>query len=121
MARHTMERTFEPNKTVVARRNFIAAGRHYQPGMLFDWRRLSVATRRVWQMYEAGLIMNGDPTVVEEKPIDEPAVNSDLPDVEEIDRLIDLQEIAKAEGAAIANTKLAQRQAILENRAKETE
>lgn len=120
MARHTMERIFEPNKTIVARRNFIAAGRHYQPGMLFDWRRLSVAPRRVWQMFEAGLIINGDPTVVEIKA-DKPAETNDLPDVEEIDRLIDLQELAKKEGAEVTNTKLSQRQAILENRAKETE
>lgn len=49
-----ISRPFDPTKPVYARRFFVAAGRHYEPGTLFDWQRLSVAQRRVFLLYEAG-------------------------------------------------------------------
>jgi hypothetical protein len=48
------ERAFDPSRPVVARRFFVAAGRHFNPGDSFDWTRLAVDQRRVRQMFEAG-------------------------------------------------------------------
>lgn len=49
-----ISRPFDPTQPVYARRFFVAAGRHYNPGDHFDWQRLSVAQRRVFLLYEAG-------------------------------------------------------------------
>lgn len=49
-----ISRPFDPTKPVYARRFFVAAGRHYEPGTPFDWQRLSVSQRRVFLLYEAG-------------------------------------------------------------------
>jgi len=49
-----ISRPFDPTQPVYARRFFVAAGRHYEPGDRFDWQRLSVAQRRVFLLYEAG-------------------------------------------------------------------
>lgn len=61
---------FDPTKPVYARRFFVAAGRHYEPGTLFDWQRLSVAQRRVFLLFEAGKLTHDAPGV--EAPKAEP-------------------------------------------------
>jgi hypothetical protein len=53
-----IERTFEPTQPLVARRFFVAAGRHFQPGDTFDWKRLSIAQRRVKQLFDNGKLMH---------------------------------------------------------------
>jgi hypothetical protein len=63
-----IDRSFDPRRTVVARRFFVAAGRHYNPGDTFDWRRMSVDQRRVRLLFEAGKLMH--PDAVEITPAD---------------------------------------------------
>jgi len=53
-----IERTFQPNEPTVVRRFFVAAGRHFNPGDVFDWRRLAVAQRRVKQLFDNGKLMH---------------------------------------------------------------
>jgi hypothetical protein len=57
------ERVFDPTKPVVARRFFVAAGRHFNPGDVFDWKRSSVDQRRVRLLFDAGKIMHPEPTL----------------------------------------------------------
>lgn len=53
-----ISREFNPTASVYVRRFFVAAGRHWNPGDLFDWPRLSVAQRRVKQLFDAGKLMH---------------------------------------------------------------
>lgn len=55
-----IERKFDPLKPLVVRRFFVAAGRHFSPGDAFDWRRLSLAQRRVAQLFDNGKLMHPD-------------------------------------------------------------
>ena len=57
------ERVFDPAKPLVARRFFVAAGRHFNPGDVFDWKRSSVDQRRVRLLFDAGKIMHPEPTL----------------------------------------------------------
>jgi hypothetical protein len=57
------ERVFDPTRPVVARRFFVAAGRHFNPGDVFDWKRSSVDQRRVRLLFDAGKIMHPEPTL----------------------------------------------------------
>ncbi len=57
------ERVFDPTKPLVARRFFVAAGRHFNPGDVFDWKRSSVDQRRVRLLFDAGKIMHPEPTL----------------------------------------------------------
>lgn len=54
------ERKFDPTKPLVVRRFFVAAGRHFSPGDAFDWRRMSLAQRRVMQLFDNGKLMHAD-------------------------------------------------------------
>jgi hypothetical protein len=113
MARRLVERTFDPKKPLVARRSFTASGRRFSVGDAFDWKHMAVAQRRVNQMFEANLV--GHPEDGGGDPPPAPvvtAVNSDL----EVDSLAALQEIARAEGAPIKTSKVAQREAITAHR-----
>jgi hypothetical protein len=120
MARLIVKRVFNPNEPILARRAFSAAGRTYQPGDVFDWKRLSVSVRRVRLMYDAGTLVHSDEPVVQETvqesvqetPPAPPADNSDL----DVDSLVVLQAIAQREGAVLKSTKIAQRQSIVSNR-----
>lgn len=56
------ERTFNPTMPVIVRRFFVAAGRHFNPGDVFDWKRLSVDQRRVRLLFEAGKLMHSPAT-----------------------------------------------------------
>lgn len=55
-----IDRTFNPDEPVVARRHFVAAGRHFNIGDSFDWKRMAVNQRRVKQLYDAGKLMHRD-------------------------------------------------------------
>lgn len=72
-----ISRPFDPTKPVYARRFFVAAGRHYEPGTHFDWQRLSVSQRRVFLLYEAGKLTHEAGT---EAPKAEP-IKGPKPDV----------------------------------------
>lgn len=131
-----ISRPFDPTKPVYARRFFVAAGRHYEPGTLFDWQRLSVAQRRVFLLYEAGKLTHEAgpeaPAPKAEKPAPAPkpieqevqddeiltaAAEPEAP-VDELDDLNmkELRAIAEEEGAPYRTSRDAQRQAIREHR-----
>lgn len=138
-----ISREFNPTTPVHVRRFFVAAGRHWNPGDLFDWPRLSVAQRRVKQLFDAGKLMHandggeiagpGDTALMGEKPseqtrIAEPA--STLPPTaaataasaatpqDELDDLNmkELRVIAEREGAPSRVSRESQRDAIRETR-----
>lgn len=83
-----VERIFDSSAPLVVRRFFVAAGRHWEPGDVFDWRRLSVAHRRVRQLFDAGKLMHmsdggevfgpGDIPLMGEKPSEQTRLVSDL-------------------------------------------
>jgi hypothetical protein len=137
-------REFKPNAPVYVRRFFVAAGRHWNPGDLFDWQRLSVAQRRVKQLFDAGKLMHPEgqpitgpkPDVVlasmSEAPIEGADFTADVqtetendtiladaaPPLDELDDLDmkELRAIAAAEDAPSRVSREAQREAIRENR-----
>lgn len=131
-----ISRPFDPTKPVYARRFFVAAGRHYEPGTLFDWQRLSVAQRRVFLLYEAGKLTHEagpeapapkeEKTAPAPKPIEQEVQDDEIltaaaePEapVDELDDLNmkELRAIAEEEGAPYRTSRDAQRQAIREHR-----
>ena len=141
-----ISRPFDPTKPVYARRFFVAAGRHYEPGTLFDWQRLSVAQRRVFLLYEAGKLTHEAGTEAPKaetpkpapapKPVEHEVQDEDIlaeavgdtgeamQPVEEpgpVDELDDLnmkelRAIAEEEGAPYRTSRDAQRTAIREHR-----
>ena len=136
-----IERAFNPAETVVARRFFVAAGRHYNPGDVFDWRRLAVAPRRVKQLFDNGKLMHREVAVSEASPAPLPAPpppppppptgEQELEDQrilavaagpadmrDELDgmNMKELREIAAAEGAPTRLRREDQRDAIREHR-----
>lgn len=120
MTRRLVERTFDPKMPLVARRDFVAAGRSFSQGDAFDWKRMAVAQRRVAQMFEANLVGHPDDAVAEDEattpPPAPPAKEVLTADVNAVDSLAELQAIARAEGAPIKTTKIAQRDAIIAHR-----
>ena len=126
MVRRIVERSFDHKKPVVVRRAFSAAGRTFQEGSDFPWQILSIAVRRVRQMFDSGMLIhpgeyadNTDDTndvqstdTGSAPPPAPPVDNSDL----EVDSLVVLQAIAQREGAQLKTTKSAQRQAIIDKR-----
>jgi hypothetical protein len=142
MARH-IERAFDPRQPLVTRRFFVAAGRHYNPGDAFDWRRMAVDQRRVKLLFDAGKIMHpntdGNPVEPEAQTDDMQPVTITAPAADELpaapeqvsvepveatepqDDLTDLtmkelRAIADAEGAPFRVSREAQRVAIREHR-----
>lgn len=124
MTRRIVERTFDPKQPLLVRRAFSAAGRTFQQGDEFDWKRLSVAQRRVTQMFEAGYLMHSDEVALSQtvgtpdvqSETTPPAPASDNTDLE-VDSLVVLQAIAQREGVQLKPTKAGQRAAIIEARA----
>lgn len=136
-----ISRPFDPTKPVYARRFFVAAGRHYEPGTPFDWQRLSVSQRRVFLLYEAGkLTHEADSEAPKAEPItgpkpdvvldpsQEPAPDGEMfeaviapepeaptDDLEDLN-MKELRAIAEEEGAPYRTSRDAQRQAIREHR-----
>lgn len=136
-----ISREFNPAVPVVVRRFFVAAGRHWNPGDRFDWRTLSIAQRRVKQMFDAGKLMHPDdasaPTTltpadlapVADTPVDgAPAADTPAevtpaaaPAAEVVDDLTDLnmnelREIADQINAPLRVSREKQREAIREAR-----
>lgn len=135
-----ISRPFDPTQPVYARRFFVAAGRHYNPGDRFDWQRLSVAQRRVFLLYEAGKLTHDAGTEApapkaekpapapEPKPVEQEIQDDEIlaaaaePEPEaptdELDEMTmkELRVIAEAEGAPYRTSRELQRQAIREHR-----
>jgi hypothetical protein len=132
-------RVFDATRPVYVRRFFVANGRHYEPGDLFDWTRMAVAQRRVAQLFDAGKLMHtGDApaapmsSVADTTPApvqtDEPTIQQEVEDEDILataapaaDGLDDLnmkelRDIAEAEGAPFRVSREAQREAIREHR-----
>ena len=55
-----IDRSFDPNRPVKARRFFVAAGRHWEPGRAFPWKNMALAQRRVKLLFDAGKLMHAD-------------------------------------------------------------
>lgn len=125
MPRPTELEPFNPSKPVLVRRPFIGSGRHYSPGEVFDWKRLSVDQRRVRLLFESGKLMHEAPMEVRSPtgPASTPqAPVADAPqlpvpdDLEAIDDIKELRRIADEIGAPYKVSKADQRQAIREAR-----
>jgi len=121
-----VEREFDPARPVYARKYFIAAGRKYVPGDAFDWKAAMVTPRRAQQMFDAGKLTHKDEEVTpepERKPdpleslnyYDAPIINDEY-DLEAIDDMKKLREIADSIGAPYKVSKADQRQAIRDHR-----
>jgi hypothetical protein len=141
MPRPLTQEVFDATKPVIARKKFIANGRHYKPGDEFDWRRQAVDQRRVVQMFTMGMLrhkgLNEElidapkaPLKSKSSPPPSSSVSADIPpasggedaptdsdELDGIDNMIELREIAKAEGAPLKVSKVDQRQAIRDHRA----
>jgi hypothetical protein len=114
-------REFDAAKPTFVRRKFISNGRHYAVGDVFDWRRLSLTTRKAKQMFDSGHIGHQEAPVAVAPIVvahEEPFVAVD--DLDLIEDMKELRRIADAEGASYKVSKADQREAIRENR-KETE
>jgi hypothetical protein len=119
-----ISREFDPTRPTYARRKFIANGRRYASGDLFDWRRVSLTERKAKQMFDSGHLGHQDnapaPAPVVETPVILKAINepADTPvdDLDAIDDMKELRLIADAEGAPYKVSKTDQRQAIRDNR-----
>lgn len=121
------ERKFDPARPVVARKYFIASGRKYAPGDVFDWRSAMVNPRRAQQMFDAGKITHNDK--IQAKPAPEPAkvIVEDNPlesldyydasdELDAIDDMKELRRIADEIGAPYKVSKADQREAIRAHR-----
>lgn len=121
-----ISRDFSPTSPVYVRRFFVAAGRHWNPGDLFNWRQLSVAQRRVKQLYDAGKLMHaaeggvvegpGVPLLAGEKPSEQhlqttppPSIETEIEDdtiladaAEPVDPVDDLDDLDMKQLRAIA-------------------
>lgn len=135
-----IDRSFDPNRPVKVRRFFVAAGRHWEPGRVFPWKKMAIAQRRAKLLFDAGKLMHPDtaevveetaaPTIEQEvqdegihhiaatAASDEPQTVADADPVDELDGLTmpELRAIAEAEGAPTRVSRQAQRDAIRENR-----
>lgn len=128
MARRFERTPFDPNRPVFARKPFTSGGRKLLPGDRLDWKRLSISQRRIRQMYDGGYLIHKDE---EPQPAPEPAPllddpkpvtseTSEAPEPEDeldaIESMAELREIAKTEGAEFKVSKVQQREAIRANR-----
>ena len=116
------ERKFDPARPVVARKYFIASGRKYVPGDVFDWRGAMVTPRRAQQMFDAGKLMHENITVaatpepVEDNPLESLEYYDAADDLEDIDDMKELRRIADEIGAPYKVSKADQREAIRAHR-----
>lgn len=74
MAKAYKERVFDPSQPLVAAKPFTAAGRRFEVGAAFDWRKMAVDQRRVRNMFEIRLVDHpaGEEVAVEETPAAKP-------------------------------------------------
>lgn len=128
MSRRIHIQEFDPSRPLVARKKFTANGRTFKPQDEFPWQRMAVALRRARQMFDAGLVRHDvvEPSRGEsrqgmaESTLDSTEKHSEiesLPDIDSIDKLADLKDIAEAEGAPTGfRSKKEQREAIRAHR-----
>tara|TARA_R110002153_G_scaffold32088_3_gene97323 strand:- start:153 stop:557 length:405 start_codon:yes stop_codon:yes gene_type:complete len=113
-----VSREFDKSKPTFARRTFTANGHRYASGDRFDWSRLSVSMRKAKQMFDSGHIGHHDKSV-EPTPKAQPVEPLTLKATDDLDLIEDmklLRQIADDEGAPYKVSKADQRQAIRENR-----
>jgi hypothetical protein len=119
-----ISREFDPTRPTYARRKFIANGRRYAAGDLFDWRQVALSIRKAKQMFDSGHLGHQDKApasapVVEPVAVAAPVVEPAVAPVDDLDAIDDMKElrlIADAEGAPYKVSKADQRQAIRDNR-----
>jgi len=128
-----IERKFDPARPTYARKYFIAAGRKFAPGDLFDWGKMAVAQRRVLQMFDAGKLTHKDEEITPERiepeytperlyeKYDGPGIADPLnfdegDDLDAIDDMKELRAIADEIGAPYKVSKKDQREAIRQHR-----
>lgn len=123
MSRFPTPRQFNAHRPLEVRIWFRWAGRDYEPGEPFNWKRYSIDQRRVRQMFEQGKLRFAEETTSSEPVLTAPVEDSiddfdfDLgDDLDSIDSMSELKEIAETEGAPIKRSKDEQRAAIRENR-----
>lgn len=144
MARLNIRQPFDQGKPVMVARPFKASGRAYQVGELFPWRRLSMPWRRVQTLYEQGRITHEgaegakdvatfghgldtqepvpsddqvsevDESVTDEVTEEDTEETEVFDDLDAIESMNELREIAKEHGAPIKVSKEDQRNAIRE-------
>lgn len=130
---------YDPARPLVVRRFFVAAGRHFSPGDLFDRRKALVTPRRVRQLFDAGKLVHEDTVLTPAQqeiqdeailataaasteaetpsPVAEPVM---LPEPEDDLTNLNMKElraIAEAEDAPTRTSRADQRAAIREHRA----
>ena len=139
-----VSREFDPARPTYARRKFIANGRRFASGDVFDWRRMSLNVRKAKQMFDSGHLGHKDeePKLVEPKPDvkaeaalkelaaagqywekeveveveDNEILAAATDDLDAIDDMKELRIIADEEGAPYKVSKADQRKAIRDNR-----
>ena len=134
--RNTMSRfaapvVFDQSQPLYARKRFTSNGHKYVAGQVYNWRQTGVALRSVVKMYDTGYITHKlsastetQPAVAEEVKAayaPKPAVEVEQSDeLDEIDDMKVLREIATKEGAGYKVSKADQRQSIRDNRKERT-
>jgi len=119
---------FKQDVPVTVRRPFVGGGRHFVPGDAYDWRRLKIDRRKVEKLFQTGHLMHmqeeapvvAEAPVVEEttdEVVVEPTTEVLSDDLDAVDSMAELREIAKVEGAPLRLSKDDQRTAIREHRA----
>jgi len=116
---------FDPSKPLYVRRVLKANGQKFNKGDRFPWDRMAVSERRVRLMFNSGKLTHGNEEKSEQKrsnntttvPTDTGPVEVQKPDdLDDINYLNELQEIAKNEGAPLVQSKSIQRKKIREHR-----
>ena len=116
-------RTFNAAVPLVARRPFVAAGRHFRPGDPFPWRDLPISERQAGLLFNNGKVMHPEAgTAPEAAPAPEPTqAQTPEPDPapEPVDALDDmdmkqLRAIAAEIEAPTRTSRVEQRAAIRE-------
>lgn len=127
MVNKLTERVFNPGEPVYARRAITANGHKFNPGDVFDWRKMAVNQRRVRQLFDDGKLTHArvEPVAVAvAEPVAvavvEPVTVAEQDDLDLIDDMKELRRIADEIGAPYKVSKADQRDAIRAHR-KETE
>lgn len=129
MSRFNVDRAFDPSQPVYCRRPFIANGRRYKPGDVLDWRKLSIAQRKVQIMLEGGFVEHKtsaevtveDKTDTIEVKVEPEIIVEDNDGLDAIEDMKELRRIADDVGAPYKVSKADQRQAIRDHRNKESD
>jgi len=124
MSRFPTPRQFDAHKPLEVRIWFRWAGRDYEPGQPFNWKRNGIDQRRVRQMFDQGKLRFADEPVQQDEPVASPDPTEDdfefdlapSDELDAIESLAELKEIAEAEGAPTRRSKDEQRAAIREYR-----